>query len=150
MVQVLSHFHTLVENGEPKLPVKSIFPQNFDIKSSLEYYKGWVHSKNLSHSQRNRLTKDSVPLNLSQVFSFFRKWCTSVPKVPKITAYVISYDVIGHKARLESDISLERYWPKLIVPQVTYLLNEPIRIYRQFFERVLGQKFSYNRSKTNL
>ena len=39
-IQVLSHFHTLVENGETKLPVKSIFSQNFDIKSSLEYYKG--------------------------------------------------------------------------------------------------------------
>ena len=38
----------LFENDEPKLPIKSMFSQNFDIKSSLELFKESVHSKNLN------------------------------------------------------------------------------------------------------
>ena len=129
------------------LPKKRFFSQNFDTKSSLELYKGWDHSENLLHSQKNRLTKDTAPLNLSQILSLFRKWCTSVSKVGKITAYVISCDVIGHEARLESDISLERYRHSLCVPQVIYLKNDSDRIGRHFFEPLFSLKFSYKRQK---
>ena len=104
-------------------PKKDGFSQNFDIKPSLEFDQGWEYSRTLSHSQMNRLTNDFVPLNPSLIFSLFRKWCTSSSKVPKITAYVISCDVIGHEARLDSDISLETYGLKLWVFQVVSLKN---------------------------
>ena len=95
------------------VPKNPFFSQNFDTKSSLELNNGWDHSENLFHSQRKWLTKNTAPLNLSQIRSLFRKWCTSVSKVGKITAYVISCDVIGLDAGLGSDISSERYGPKL-------------------------------------
>ena len=71
----------------------------------VEFYQGWVYSKTLFHSQTKCLTNDFAPLNPSQIFSLFRKWCTSPSKVPKITAYAITSDVIGHDVTLHPDIS---------------------------------------------
>merc|ERR1711911_107128 len=104
----------------------------------------------MGSKRKNRLTKDTAPLNLSQILSLFRKWCTSVSKVGKITAYVISCDVIGLDAGLGSDISSERYGPKLSVLQVVCPKDDSIRTNRHFFGRLLGPKFSYKLQKTNL
>ena len=93
-------------------------------------------------STQNCLTKDPAPFKSSQIFSLYRKWYNHASKVSKITTYAISCDVIGHDGRLNSDISLKRYGPKLCVPKVVYLKNDSIRICRHFFESLSGLNFT--------
>ena len=126
---------------------KRIFSQNLDIKPSLEFYKGWVYSRTLLHSRKNWLTKDPARLESSQVFSLFRKWYNRVSKVPKITAYVNSCDVIGHDAILNSDIAFERSGLKLCVLQVMGPRYDSIATYRRFSESLFSLKFVYKSQK---
>ena len=109
-----------------------------------------MYSRTLLHSTKNRLTKDPAPLKSSKIFSLFRKLNNRGSKVSKTTAYVISYDVIGHNARLYSDISLKRYGPKLCVPQVICLKNDSIRICRHFFESLSSLKFTKMSPKSRI
>jgi len=134
----------------PNSRKKWFFPQNFDTKPSLELSQGFVGSRTPFYSMKNWLTKDSAPLNPSQIVWLFRKWYNRVPKKTKIAAYVISYDVIGHNVRRWSDISLERYGPILCVPKVIYRKNDSIRICRHFFESLSSLKFTKMRPKSRV
>ena len=71
-------------------------------------------------------------MNPQQIFSLFRKWYNRVPKVPEITTYAISCDVIRHDA---------------IVLEVICLNNDSDRIGRHFFEPVFSLKFPYKSQK---
>ena len=99
------------------------FEINFDTKPSLEFYMGLVGSRTLFHSMKNWLTKDSAPLNPSQIFWDFQKWYNHVWKVPISTTYAISCDVIGNYDMVDPDISCERSDK-----------GDPIRIHSPFFE----------------
>ena len=149
MVNDLSRFHILLENGEPKSPQKRRFFAKFRYKTLefLEFYQGWVYSKTLFHSQTNRLTNDFAPLNPSKIFTLFRKWCTSPSKVPKITAYAITSDVIGHDVTVDPDISSERSWPELSVAQTVWQNNDWLKKYKRFFEPFFGPKSTYKSQK---
>ena len=78
-----------------------------------------------------------------QISSLFRKWYNRAAKVLKITAYVISCDVIGHDTILYSDIAFERYGLKLCVLQVTCSKYYLVAICRRFPESLFSQKFVF-------
>ena len=70
-----------------------------ELKPSLKFNRD-EFTQELCHFTKNRLANDPAPLKSSQMFSLFRKLYNREAKVPKITAYVISCDVLGHDAIL--------------------------------------------------